>query len=349
MKTLITQSSDVLSPFSFSLNQPIAANRLIRVTSLQVGPGSPAHTSEFTYDGLWRRVRILEKQGVKVVADRKLVWNLTCVSEERDASNAVDKRFYGQGVHVLTGSQAGTYQYQTDHQGSIRNILDGSGVIVASYDYDLWGARTRTVGNFDADFGYAGYFDHHSSGLEFTLYRAYSPLLGRWINRDPVEENGGINLYSYVGNAPIGSIDPLGLATGYNPRYPHGYPSIPMPPGPSMSYPAEWVLTYGNWAGPNWSGGWRPSSHGGQDGPKPPIDDLDHAAMIHDHAYEAAGVDMHTPNSDPGKYAADKALAAAAKDVPYDFTGSPYRSLYKWFVIALFDRPDKDACPGGSK
>ena len=40
----------------------------------------------------------------------------------------------------------------------------------------------------------------------------YSPSLSRWINRDPIGENGGVNLYAYVENSPVGSTDPEGLA-----------------------------------------------------------------------------------------------------------------------------------------
>jgi hypothetical protein len=39
----------------------------------------------------------------------------------------------------------------------------------------------------------------------------YDPGLQRWINRDPVMEEGGINVYSFVGNSPGGQIDPAGL------------------------------------------------------------------------------------------------------------------------------------------
>jgi RHS repeat-associated protein len=42
-------------------------------------------------------------------------------------------------------------------------------------------------------------------------YRYYHPQTGRWINRDPIEENGGLNLYGFVGNDGVGSIDILGL------------------------------------------------------------------------------------------------------------------------------------------
>jgi uncharacterized protein RhaS with RHS repeats len=41
----------------------------------------------------------------------------------------------------------------------------------------------------------------------------YKTVSGRheWLNRDPIEEAGGLNLYGYVGNNPVNYIDPLGL------------------------------------------------------------------------------------------------------------------------------------------
>jgi len=50
------------------------------------------------------------------------------------------------------------------------------------------------------------------SGVRYYGHRYYSPSLGRFINRDPIEEQGGINLYAFVGNDPINAIDVLGLA-----------------------------------------------------------------------------------------------------------------------------------------
>jgi len=52
------------------------------------------------------------------------------------------------------------------------------------------------------------------SGLYSFGYRFYAAEFQRWLNRDPIEENGGINLFGYVGNNPINLIDPFGLAEG---------------------------------------------------------------------------------------------------------------------------------------
>ncbi len=42
-------------------------------------------------------------------------------------------------------------------------------------------------------------------------YRYYSPGLGRWLNRDPIGEAGGINQYGFAGNKSLSRIDLLGM------------------------------------------------------------------------------------------------------------------------------------------
>jgi RHS repeat-associated protein len=112
----------------------------------------------------------------------------------------------------ITISRVATTVNTKDDQGSIREMVDASGNLVAEYAYDPYGRQTRIGGaGPDSDFGYAGYYVHSRSGLNLTATRAYSPSLGRFINRDPSGEEGGINLYAYVMNNPIGHSDPTGL------------------------------------------------------------------------------------------------------------------------------------------
>ena len=49
------------------------------------------------------------------------------------------------------------------------------------------------------------------AGLYYYGYRYYSPVLGRWLSRDPIGEDGGLNLYGFVGNEPVSLVDFLGL------------------------------------------------------------------------------------------------------------------------------------------
>ena len=182
-------------------------------------------TSQFTYDGFGRRVKDVELNNGVVTSTKNFVWSGRRLCEERDASDNVTKRFLGEGEQINGTS----YYFTFDHLGSVREMTDGSGAIRARYDYDPYGRRTKLQGDLDADFGFTGYYVHQPSGLQFALYRAYDADLGRFINRDPMGERGGLNLYRYVANSPINYYDPLGLSLssfmnwlipGWNDLYP---------------------------------------------------------------------------------------------------------------------------------
>lgn len=56
----------------------------------------------------------------------------------------------------------------------------------------------------------AQYYDGET-GLNYNWHRYYDPKLGRYIQADPIRLDGGENMYAYVGNDPMGVIDPEGL------------------------------------------------------------------------------------------------------------------------------------------
>ena len=60
-------------------------------------------------------------------------------------------------------------------------------------------------------FRFSTKYTDSESGLVYYGFRSYSPELGRWVNRDPIEERGGVNLYGMVGNDPVNRWDVLGL------------------------------------------------------------------------------------------------------------------------------------------
>jgi RHS repeat-associated protein len=162
--------------------------------------------SEFTYDGLSRVAKIVEKTGSTINSTRKFVWSGQEKLEFRDATDAVTQRNYAQGQYVGTTP----YFYLRDHLGSIREMFTGGGTVVARYDYDPYGRSTTVLGTTPTDFNFTGLYRHSKSNLDLATYRAYDPDLGRWLSRDPLGEQGGMNLYGYVGNSVINYADPDG-------------------------------------------------------------------------------------------------------------------------------------------
>jgi RHS repeat-associated protein len=175
-----------------------AANRVISVTQNGTTVG-------YTYDGWGHRVQ--ETSNGAIV--KQWVWcGGTQPCEERDASNNVTKRFYGHGEQI----GGANYYFTTDHMGSVREMTNSAGALVARYDYDPYGRRSQVLsGGTDlADFGFTGFYYDQATGLDFSRTRPYIADLGRWLGRDTVGEEGGINLYRYCGNNPINYRDPNG-------------------------------------------------------------------------------------------------------------------------------------------
>jgi RHS repeat-associated protein len=104
--------------------------------------------------------------------------------------------------------------YHGDGNGNITCLVDGTQAVAASYRYDPFGNLISKSGTLaDANlYRFSSKEFHVNSGLYYYLYRFYDPNTQRWINRDPIEEKGGINLYTFVFNDAVLGLDPLGLA-----------------------------------------------------------------------------------------------------------------------------------------
>lgn len=114
---------------------------------------------------------------------------------------------------TLSAAQNGTtYIPHRDANGNIVRYTDMAGNVVAEYTYGAFGNTLSAIGAL-ADvfhFRYSTKYYDPEIGLYYYGYRFYSPVLMRWLNRDPIEERGGINLYGFCGNMPVGKVDHLG-------------------------------------------------------------------------------------------------------------------------------------------
>ena len=102
-----------------------------------------------------------------------------------------------------------------DAYGNVMGYWDALGNVVAEYTYDAFGKTIAATGSMADIFSIrysTKYFDPET-GFYYYGYRFYSPELMRWITRDPIGEEGGVNLYAMCGNNILGKFDALGLLT----------------------------------------------------------------------------------------------------------------------------------------
>ena len=112
-----------------------------------------------------------------------------------------------------------TYYAIKDHQNTVIALVDTSGTVVESYEYDAWG-NTRvfnaagielTASAIGNRYCFQGREIDWVTGLYYFRARWYNPETGRWISKDPIGIAGGLNLYAFCGNNPVNFTDPFGL------------------------------------------------------------------------------------------------------------------------------------------
>ena len=103
-----------------------------------------------------------------------------------------------------------------DNNGNVTKYIDENGNIVAAYEYDDFGriiSQTGPMADFFRIRFSTKYFDPETGLYYYYGYRFYSSTLMRWLNRDPIEEEGGMNLYGFCGNNAAARIDYLGMVS----------------------------------------------------------------------------------------------------------------------------------------
>ena len=195
--------------------------------------------SDYVYDGLNRR-RIVKDYGWtgsawQVTNEVHYIYDRFQVLQERD-TNDQPLVTYTRGVDVsgtledaggiggllartdnkqwIAGLSTAHNYYFFDGNGNVAALVSTNGVPVAQYAYDPFGNILTMSGPlaYVNTYRFSSKEWNNNSGLYYFGDRFYDPLCQRWPNRDPFGEYGGLNLYDYVYNDPLGMLDPYGLA-----------------------------------------------------------------------------------------------------------------------------------------
>lgn len=227
-------------------------NRLSSITL----PGSGG-TVTFKYDPFGRRIYKSSSSGTSIFADDAG----NALLEETNSTGAVVAR-YAQGLNIdepLAMLRSGTTSYyQADGLGSVTSLSNSSGANAQTYTFDSFGNLTGSTGTLTNSFRYTAREFDAETNLYFYRARYYDPSIGRFTREDPLRFGAGDpNFYSYVSQNPVTFTDPLGRSR-----------------------------IYGNWCGPNWTGGLKESFNPAHvKDYKRPIDSVDEGCMHHDICY----------------------------------------------------------------
>ncbi len=116
-------------------------------------------------------------------------------------------------------SETNTYFYIRNHNNSVVALVDENGNIAESYTYTAYGEVTvfdsngneleqSALGN---RYTFQGREIDYTTGLYNFRARWYDAETGRWLFKDPIGINGGLNQYVFCGNNPVMFVDPEGL------------------------------------------------------------------------------------------------------------------------------------------
>ena len=211
-------TSDGIFTYSYD-----AANRLSTVTSnnivlvanqydykgRRIRKTTPTTETTFIYDG-WNLIHetVATITGATTnTTEIQYFWG-TDLSESLQGAGGV-------GGLLATSVDGFFYFPAYDNNGNVTKYIDESGNVVAAYEYDDFGRIISQTGSMADIFHHrfsTKYYDPEID-LYYYGYRFYAPALMRWLNRDPLEESGGLNLYVFCGNIPVSRIDVLGLLT----------------------------------------------------------------------------------------------------------------------------------------
>jgi RHS repeat-associated protein len=199
-------------------------------TKLWVDPFSS--TNKFVYDG-WNLVAELKPGNSPI---RTYMWGTDLSGTPQGAG----------GVGGLL--EAGYYGAATtncfpafDGNGNVMAYISAAdGTLAASYEYGPFGEVIRQSGPIAKlnPFRFSTKYDDDETDLLYYGYRYYNPSTGRWLSRDPAEEEGGLNLYVFLKNDSTDQTDFIGFGV-------NDPPPISIPLGVFVEDGVKWA--YSGW------------------------------------------------------------------------------------------------------
>ncbi|MCH9625488.1 MAG: hypothetical protein S4CHLAM123_06630 [Chlamydiales bacterium] len=173
---------------------------------------------QFTYDPFHRRLSKTVYYNEEPIRYLRYLWdgdNEIGVVDETE--KIVELRVLGEGLGAEIGAavllelNGKAYVPLHDQRGCLVTLIDPEQAIaIESYRYTSFGEELTDTQL--SPWRFSSKRTDEETQLVFFGRRYYYPELGRWITQDPEGFHDGPNLYAYLHNGPLLSIDPYGLS-----------------------------------------------------------------------------------------------------------------------------------------
>jgi RHS repeat-associated protein len=200
-----------------------AENRLSSMQAIAGVPVAGKLRLEFAYDYMGRRIQKkvyawnVGTGTYQLQSTLKFVYDGWDLATELDGSGVLVRSYVrGGGELLLVNTSTNTYHVGSDGNQNVGVLVKtGVGTVSATYDYDPFGQTVKAVGEFASQnpIRFSSQYCDLETALIYYGYRYYNPQIGAWLTRDPLQEQGGINLRQFVFNDPLSTFDVLGLGT----------------------------------------------------------------------------------------------------------------------------------------
>jgi RHS repeat-associated protein len=180
-----------------------------------------------TYDPLGRRIEKTEhgNDGYPL-GETRFTWDGLRLLQEHKHSQSSLYIYENESYDPLaridgTGPLQKIRYYHNDLNGLAEQLTEADGHTVWHATYRVWGSTLEEVREpyyiEEQNLRFQGQYLDRETGLHYNLFRHYDPEIGRFTTPDPIDLEGGLNLYQYSPN-PLTWIDPWGLKTCYHKR-----------------------------------------------------------------------------------------------------------------------------------
>lgn len=188
----------------------------IRDRLIEVRDQNSTLIATYTYDPFNRRI-VKETTGSTGMRTYFLYADEGLVAEVGSTGNII--KTYGHWPHGTWGADmlylkegGSIYYFQSDHLGTSQKLVTQGGTVA-------WSAKTESFGitiidpssTITNNLRFPGQYYDSETGLHYNLNRYYDPHIGRYITKDPIGIDGGINQYSYADANPVVLSDEAGL------------------------------------------------------------------------------------------------------------------------------------------